>query len=104
MLHLDPEKRCTAAEALGHDFMVEYSENCNSEAFRQCYVADWMALKETLLHMGDSVKEKQRTQKRKAMMLAATKTSNDENGDDLYDLDEILDDEEPAKKRKIGTM
>jgi serine/threonine protein kinase len=104
MLHLDPEKRCTAAEALGHDFMVEYAENCNSEAFRQSYVADWMALKETLLHMGDSVKEKERTQKRKAMMLAATKTSNDDTGDDLYDLDEILDEEEPAKKQKIGTM
>jgi hypothetical protein len=32
------------------------------------------------------------------MMLAATKTSNDENGEDLYDLDEILDDEQHAKK------
>jgi hypothetical protein len=32
------------------------------------------------------------------MMLAATKTSNDENGEDLDDLDEILDDEQPAKK------
>jgi serine/threonine protein kinase len=104
MLHLDPQKRCTAAEALGHDFLTEYVENCNSEAFRESYVSDWMALKETLLRMGDSDKEKERTRKRKVLMLAATKTSNDDDGDDLYDMDDILGDEQADKKQKIGTL
>ena len=100
MLHLDPKMRCTAADALGHEYMLDYVENCSSATFRETYVSDWMTLKNRLLHMGDS---ERKDLKRKAM-LAATKASNDDGGDDLYDMDDLFVDEEPAKKQKTGTV
>jgi len=98
MLHLDPRKRCTASEALSHDFMVEYMENSSIPAFRDEYVEQWMRLKEvSLISRRDSKKAKQQmSSKRKAMLMAARDSGDDE--DDLYDIDELL--EQPVKKIK----
>lgn len=45
MLHLDPRKRITAADALEHEFMVRYVESTNSDEFRNDFVKSWMNLK-----------------------------------------------------------
>lgn len=99
MLHLDPRKRCTAAEALSDEYVVEYIANCGSPAFRDEYVGQWMHLKErSLTSSRDSKKSKQMlSSKRKAMLLAARRDSGDES-DDLYDIDDLL--EQPSKKSK----
>jgi serine/threonine protein kinase len=99
MLCLDPRERCTAEEALGHDFMNDYLEKCRSYTNRHQYVADWLALKERMTQMKDEEKNKEKSRKRKEMMVAAFKTATGDDDDDLYDLEEIME-EGPKKKSK----
>jgi len=89
MLHLDPSERCTAEEALGHDFLVEYMEQSNAESFRQKFVAEWSALKQNAVTASESERQAEKNLKRKAMLLAA-KPDDDDANDDLYDVDDLL--------------
>jgi serine/threonine protein kinase len=100
MLHLDPKKRISAVDALKHEYMMEYVEDCSTDAFRQGYVRDWMALKKGLVHSnsGDEARKKKESAKRKAMLLAtAAVASGAAEVDDLYDMDDML--EPKAEKR-----
>ena len=87
MLHLDPRKRISAADALKHEYMVEFIENCNSDSFRRQYVKDWLALKRKFLQASKSADEDARkqesTMKRKALLMAAVDKGDDAE-DDLY--------------------
>ncbi len=93
MLHLDPEKRITAKQALQHEYMSTYIENCNTQVFQESFVKDWISLKKRLTKSSDEVKEKERGIKRKAMLMAASKNSitmGSMDDDALYDMGEIL--------------
>jgi serine/threonine protein kinase len=106
MLDLDPRKRITAVDALKHDYMIQYIENCTTEAFRKHYVTDWMSLKKRLLYSSKHEEEEAlqnfQSAKRKAMLLAS-KSSADagDEVDDLYDMDDILRQQE-MKKSKLA--
>jgi hypothetical protein len=104
MLQLDPKNRISAVGALQHPFLSNYMESSNSEAFQQEYVRDWMSLKKKLMRSSkteeDETKERERGIKRKAMLMAASKTMDNE-ADDLYDMDDILGDENAAKVPKV---
>jgi serine/threonine protein kinase len=105
MLALDPKKRITAVGALQHEYMQNYVENCNSESFRQEFVAEWMSLKKKLMRSSkteeDEIKEKERGIKRKAMLMAASKSTNSAEEDDLYDMDDLLGGGGSAKIPKL---
>jgi serine/threonine protein kinase len=105
MLALDPKKRITAVGALQHEYMQNYVENCNSESFRQEFVAEWMSLKKKLMRSSkteeDEIKEKERGIKRKAMLMAASKSTNSAEEDDLYDMDDLLGGGDSAKIPKL---
>jgi serine/threonine protein kinase len=101
MLHLDPQKRCTAVEALGHEYMSEYVENCQSDAFRKQYAVDWVNLKRRMLNnvMDDHVGK---SRKRDAMIRSvSTRRGDDDDNDDddLYDMHDFLDDSASSNKR-----
>jgi serine/threonine protein kinase len=106
MLHLDPRKRITAVDALKHEYMIQYVEDCATEAFRKFYVTDWMSLKKRLMysskHEEDEARQKDQSAKRKAMLLA-TKSSPaaGDEVDDLYDMDDILG-RQAMKKSKLA--
>eukprot|EP00980_Cylindrotheca_fusiformis_P013148 scaffold3315_cov98-Cylindrotheca_fusiformis.AAC.2 len=97
MLQLDPRKRITAVGALQHEFMQDYTEQCTSQEYRDNFVNDWMSLKNSLMRPNetDELKQRERGIKRKAMLMAASKTPAG-GGDDLYDMDDLLGD--PATK------
>eukprot|EP00980_Cylindrotheca_fusiformis_P023513 scaffold10551_cov63-Cylindrotheca_fusiformis.AAC.2 len=97
MLQLDPRKRITAVGALQHEFMQDYTEQCTSQEYRDNFVNDWMSLKNSLTRPNetDELKQRERGIKRKAMLMAASKTPAG-GGDDLYDMDDLLGD--PATK------
>lgn len=101
MLQLDPKKRITAKQALQHEFMQSYVENSTTSKFQDDFVKDWITLKDSLLSAGkteeDDVNERERGIKRKAMLLAASKTM-DTGDDDLYDMDDLLGDGEKDSK------
>jgi len=104
MLHLDPAQRCTAAEALGHDFITEYVEKSGSDSFRHQYVSDWVALKRHMLQAGDGdrrARDEKRSRKREAMIKAASKADPGGSGDvdDLYDMDDLLPPMPPKKAK-----
>jgi serine/threonine protein kinase len=96
MLHLDPKQRCTAAEALGHDYITGYIENCGSEAYRQKFAHDWVHLKSRMIQALDSDRRVNEAdeinRKRTARMVAASKAKGDSDNDidGLYDIDELL--------------
>ena len=98
MLHLDPEERISAKDALGHEYMSDYREQSNSNAFRAQYAKDWMLLKKKLAHSSrsddDEAMERERVHKRKLMLEAAQGDGIDE----LYDLGELM-----ASTKKIRT-
>ena len=102
MLDLDPTKRITARGALQHDYMLDYVESCSTESFRKEFVGDWMLSKKRLMGgKTDDEEERERGIKRKAMLMAASKTSTTHDEDGLYDMDDLLGDEESSKKPKI---
>ena len=88
MLHLDPEQRITAKQALQHEYMSSYIENCNTQSFQEKFVKDWIYLKKRLTKSDDESKEKERGIKRKAMLMAASGKSN--SNDALYDMGDIF--------------
>jgi hypothetical protein len=94
MLQLDPSKRISAVDALAHPYMTEYIENCATEPFRQQFVQDWMTLKTKLMKSGqteeDEIKVRERGNKRKAMLMAASTTKAVGDDDDLYDMGDLL--------------
>lgn len=119
LLHLDPKKRMTADDALGHQYMRNYSMQVDREEFRQKYVKDWLDLKENVLTKGKSSKSSirdrffvsknktmagisnggsaEKESKRKAFLVGA---SSGVEGDDLYNLDDLLN--SSAKKPKFS--
>jgi serine/threonine protein kinase len=97
MLHLDPKQRITAVDALKHEYMQTYTENCTTaKSFRDMYVNDWMAMKKELVH---SDVDREKSLKRKKM-LEAIADENDE-ADDLYDVDDLLGGGSDTKRQKI---
>lgn len=105
MLHLDPLKRCTAAEALSHDFMSDYAENCRSDSFRQRYASDWMELKRRMMEAAadDRQTRAEEKQRKRAMMriLAASKSAAvGGDDDDLYNMDDLIAGNSAPKKHK----
>ena len=84
MLHLDPAERCTAAEALSHDYIADFVEKCATEEFRQQYVTDWLQLKAHMLQ----VSEDEKLSRKRTMIMAASKSEGGQ--DDLYDMDDLL--------------
>ena len=91
MLHLDPMERCSAKEALDHEFLREHREKIKGSTFRQSYVSEWMGLKSSIVQSsrysnGDSNAQSQR---RRTLMLATATggDSNDENEDGLYNFE-----------------
>ena len=100
MLHLDPKKRCTAVEALGHEYMSEYIENCQSDLFRKQFAMDWISLKRRVLHLPIDDSEEQ-SRKRDAMIRSASARSTgvEEEDDDLYNMDDFLDQSTSSNKR-----
>lgn len=102
MLHLNPKKRCTAAEALGHDYMSEYAEKCRSDSFRQQYVSDWMELKRRMTQASEEdrrMKAEEKTRKRVVMIMEASKSATGEDADDLYNMDDFLANSPPKKHK-----
>jgi serine/threonine protein kinase len=105
MLQLDPEKRITAKGALQHEYMSKHVEDSISELFQDEFVEDWMALKLKLMDVSkteeDEMVEKERGEKRKAMLVAASQAMAVPGGDedDLYDMGDLL--ESDAKRPKI---
>ncbi|GKY90554.1 hypothetical protein MPSEU_000029100 [Mayamaea pseudoterrestris] len=96
MLHLDPTKRCTAAEALGHEYMADYMEKTNTSSFREQYVKQWMTVKTTTLKQAKGLADSSQT-KRKPMLMDSRATEDDD--DDLYGIDDLMA-EQPSKRRR----
>mmetsp|Transcript_3415 Transcript_3415/g.8110 ORF Transcript_3415/g.8110 Transcript_3415/m.8110 type:complete len:1066 (-) Transcript_3415:95-3292(-) len=103
MLQLDPEQRITAKGAIQHEYMLHFVEDSASEAFHDVYVKDWMDLKLKLMDTGksedDEIIEKERGEKRKAMLAAASQAVAADD-DDLYDMGDLL--ENDSKRSKIS--
>jgi serine/threonine protein kinase len=102
MLHLDPSQRCTAAEALGHEWMIDFIEQSTTQIFRQRYVEDWVNLKARILQMGTNgrTSDLARDSKRQQAMITAATWEGEGDEDDLYDMDDLLAGNGSAKKQK----
>ena len=128
LLHLDPTKRMTAEEALRHPYMMNHSVQTERPEYCQSYVKDWLDLKENVLTKGKSTKSHVRESfagrtspiqqlseavpsaaigsaekelKRKAFLIGA---SSGTDGDDLYNLDDLLGSSSSSKKPKYSDM
>lgn len=106
MLHLDPNERITAAEALHHPYMLEYLQKSRSSQFCQRFVEDWMSLKGKMMKATQGqdepvVKTQENTLKRKAMVLLASASNGNEDEGGLYDMEDILAPEVNNKKPKL---
>merc|ERR1712166_788105 len=100
MLHLDPEKRITAKQALQHEYMSNYIEKCNTQSFQENFAEDWIFLKKRLMKTNqDESMERERGIKRKAMLMAASKSMAAEE-DDLYDMGDLSSRGRESKKSK----
>lgn len=102
MIQLDPEKRISAKGALQHEYMLNYMEDSSTTSFQETFVQEWIALKNRLMKSSkteeDEILERERGEKRKAMLIAASKAmAGDE--DDLYDMEDIL--EGDSKRTKM---
>ena len=102
MLHLDPRQRITAVNTLKHEYVQNYVQNRDDKSFCHQYVTDWMATKRELIHSSkeeeDDAQRVEKSLKRKAMLQAAA-GGDDDMEDDLYDMDDLLDDGETDAKR-----
>ena len=94
MLHLDPNERITALDALQHRYILDYLEKSSCGHFRQQFVDDWICLKKKLKasaqdHDGET---QSRQRKRKTVMLDVSHGADNSGGDadELYDLDDLL--------------
>jgi len=101
MLHLDPEKRITAKEALQHEYMSKFVEKTNTQLFQETFVQDWITLKKRLTKSSeDESKERERGIKRKAMLMAASRSAtNAIEEDDLYNMEDFLVDGETKRSK-----
>lgn len=101
MLHLDPEKRINAKQALQHEYMSNYIEECNTYTFQENFAHDWIFLKKRLMKTNhDERVEWERGIKRKAMLMAASKSTTAEE-DDLYDMGDVLGGRESKKPKAL---
>lgn len=133
LLHLDPKKRMTADEALGHQYIMNFSAQIERQEFCQNYVTDWLDLKENVLTKGKSPKSiirdtfvsrsktraEQHKRKTPPQMIgdsaaeqlrmnaysinASTGGSGPEDVDDLYNLDDLLGTSRPKKSKLSET-
>lgn len=102
MLQLDPKNRITAKGALQHEYLSNYIEECSKLSFQERFVEDWISLKNKFMKSSkseeDEVLERERGIKRKAMLMAASKSMTTDD-DDLYDMGDILEGGEAKKSR-----
>mmetsp|Transcript_5477 Transcript_5477/g.16222 ORF Transcript_5477/g.16222 Transcript_5477/m.16222 type:complete len:330 (+) Transcript_5477:1-990(+) len=98
MLVLDPALRKSSSQVLNCQFFNDFISNSDSESFRSDFAKDWMKLKASIMLVNKEKEEEElkREQgiKRKAMLMAASSKVEGNGGaigDDLYDLDDILD-------------
>jgi hypothetical protein len=96
---LDPAQRCTAAEALGHDYMADYIEQSDTPPFREQFVNEWLAVKANALKQSPEASSAHQSNKRKAMLLASKAVGQDDDDDDLYDVDDLLGEHASSVKR-----
>jgi hypothetical protein len=93
----------TAKGAIQHEYMLNFVEDSASEAFQDMFVKDWLDLKSKLNDSGkaedEEMDERERGEKRKAMLAAASQAPV---ADDLYDdmVGELLDND--AKRPKFS--
>ena len=101
MLHLDPADRCTATEAIGHEFVADYLENSQSKSFQRQFVNDWGTMKDAALVYCQS-RQAEGTRKKRLAVAVAKGSEGKGQGDDLYDFDDIFEaSSNEAKKRRI---
>eukprot|EP00956_Cyclotella_meneghiniana_P044340 scaffold313154_cov96-Cyclotella_meneghiniana.AAC.3 len=90
ILHLDPKQRMTADEALRHSYMARHLSLVQDQEFRQCYVKDWLELKENILTKGGKASSQNsrngaKDVKRKAVSFGEPPSHMD---NDLYNIDD----------------
>ncbi|KAL3918428.1 MAG: hypothetical protein SGILL_004239 [Bacillariaceae sp.] len=101
MLCLDPEERLTAKGGLQHECISSFLEDCTKQSFQEKFAEEWISLKNVLAKSGKS-EEEERGLKRNAMLMAAASSApTAAEGDDLYDLGDILGNGGVAKKQKL---
>ncbi|KAL3919148.1 MAG: hypothetical protein SGILL_003899 [Bacillariaceae sp.] len=104
MLRLDPEERITAKGGLQHECISSFLEDSSKHSFQEKFADEWITLKNKLTKAGksdDELAEEERGQKRNAMLMAASSATVNTDGDDLYDLGDVLGNGGVAKKQKL---
>ena len=99
MLQLDPSKRCRAKDAMKDDFVLEYFELMQTQQAQDQYAAEWSDARRAAYGIvGDSAGlSRAKNLKRKAMLAAASVEAD--VGDNLYDMDDLLDEPVTSKSR-----
>ena len=86
MLRLDPSERCTAEEAMDHEFLRQHRVDTEQRLFREQYVKEWIGLKGQLVQSSKHSKGgSMLLEQRKALIFATT--TGGEKTDDLYDFE-----------------